>query len=122
MGSVNPTTAIAVLIVLAAIINIVCNVIKTVHSVRRRPPLGEDTASMAARLKAVERDVSRKQDSRVCAATHAEWERDVAEIKSRHSAHENKLSKQIGGVHDRINAVFGELRELIGIVKAKESN
>jgi hypothetical protein len=35
-------------------------------------------------------------------------------VRDRHGHWEDKISRQIGGVHERINSIFGQLRELTG--------
>ena len=114
MGSINPNTGMAVFIIMAAITSIVCSVIRTYIATRRKPPIGEDQATLSARLKAVERDVGRKQDATVCKTTHASWDKDIEEIRTRHRAHETKMSNQIGGVHNIVERGFNALSTKLG--------
>jgi hypothetical protein len=92
-------------------------ILKIVDSVRRKPNIDVDLGSISSRLTAAEEKLARKQEANACDAMHKSLERDLLEMRSRHAHHEEKLSRQVGALHERINDVFGELREIAGTLK-----
>lgn len=90
-----------------------------IASMRRKPHIDVDMSSVTARLARVESDVKSKQDAALCAQSHETLNTILLEIKDRHEKFEDKISRQIGGVHDRITSVFGELRSIEGSLKGK---
>ena len=111
MGNIDPTTGMAVFIVLATLVHIVSTIIRTVIATRRTPPLGEDQAKIKADLEALTKAVESKQDATLCTAHQQSLARTLEDIQTRHRAHESKLSKQVGGIHDRINVQTSAIAE-----------
>lgn len=103
MGSINPTTGMAVFIVIAALLGVVSTVIRTVYTVRRSPPPGEDHATIRAEVIAIKETLREKQGAQLCATVHRQMDDTLRDVRTRHSAHENKISRQIADTHNRID-------------------
>ena len=88
-----------------------------ITSMRRKPHIDVDLSSVSSRLSHVESSMSGKQDESLCVHQHKALTETLREIKERHEKFEEKISRQIGGVHARITAVFGELRSIEGSLK-----
>ena len=119
MNSVNPSTLRDVCIILLSLVGVVCLIINTINSNRRKPHVDVDLSTVSARLQNIEDVMRNKQDSKLCAHLHNTLTCTLDEIKDRHEKFEEKISRQIGGVHERITAVFGELRSIEGSLKGK---
>lgn len=78
MENVNPATMRDVFIILAAIVTIICMVIRTRNSGQRNPPAGETLSAITANLKAIDRD--------------------LGNTKRRLEKHEELMIKQLGDV------------------------
>ena len=87
------------------------------NQLRRKPHVDVDLSSISSRLTHVESSMISKQDAALCAHSHRSLNETLSEIKERHEKFEDKISRQIGGVHERITAVFGELRSIEGSLK-----
>ncbi|QBG47836.1 hypothetical protein EGM51_10690 [Verrucomicrobia bacterium S94] len=98
MGTIDPSVGWAVIIILLQLGLFGLSWKRTIAATRRNPSVDTDLGTLNTRLDNIEKDLD---------AT-----------KSRLSDHEDKISRQIGALHARINDVFGELRELSGILKA----
>lgn len=122
MESVSQNIVVGVIIVIAALVNIACNVYRAINSGRRTPPLAEDQATHSTRLSTIESWLSGKQSKALCDQRYGEISRMLKASTQRHSTHEEKISRQIGALHTRINDVFGELREISGSVKTHVEN
>jgi hypothetical protein len=119
MNSVNPSTLRDVCIILLSLVGVVCLIINTINSNRRKPHVDVDLSTVSARLAHVENTMCTKQDAALCGHLHESLNSTLGEIKDRHEKFEEKISRQIGGVHDRITAVFGELRRIEGSLEKK---
>jgi hypothetical protein len=97
MGSVNPTTALGVLIIMVAITQIICTIINTINGSKRKPTLDSDLGSIDARLRGAEKELQT--------------------IRETVSRNEDKISRQVAALHERINTVLGELKEISGMMK-----
>lgn len=91
----------------------------SLNQLRRKPHIDVDLSTVSARLQNIEDVMRNKQDSKICVHLHDTLTGTLDEIKERHEKFEDKISRQIGGVHERITAVFGELRSIEGSLKGK---
>lgn len=89
----------------------------SLNQFRRKPSVEVDLSTVTARLISIEAILSRKQDAALCNSLHDSLDRTLIEIKDRHEKFEGKISDKIDGVHNRITAVFGELRSIEGSLK-----
>jgi hypothetical protein len=97
MEGVDGNIAWPILIVLVLIARLVMDFMKTRAATSRRPSLDTDLGGLSIKVTALEKD--------------------LRETKQRMTDHENKLSRQVGALHTRINDVFGELKEITGMLK-----
>jgi hypothetical protein len=89
-------------------------VVVGVSSMRRKPNIDVDLSSVTSRLARVEADVRDKQNIDLCGQSHETLNSMLGDIKERHAIFEEKISRQIDGVHTRITDVFGELKKIEG--------
>lgn len=118
MNSVDPSTLRDVCIILLSLVGVVCLIINTIHGTKRKPAVDVDLSTVSTRLEHIEEMIRGKQDQTICEHLHTTLNSTLKEIKIRHENFEKKISLQIGGVHESIKAVFGEVRELCGKVEA----
>ena len=117
MESISSAIVVGVIVVIAALVNIGCNVYRAFNSGRRTPPIGEDQAASSTRLDTLEEWTKGKQSKALCDQRYNELMRMMGESTEAYGKLVEKMSSQIGGVHTRINDIFGELREIAGAVK-----
>lgn len=96
MQAVDPSTLRDVLIILAALTAIVVQILGAVRNGRPSPPHEASFEGIRTRIESLERGL------------------DAA--NARLASHEEKLSRQIGALHERINDVFGQLKEITGVI------
>lgn len=102
MENVDPTTGMAVFIILAAIVTICCSIINTIVKVRASnkatPPTGESLATIGAKLNALDRDLE--------------------ETKRRHTCFEAKMTTQLSDIWKQYDKLLGAVAENGGILKS----
>jgi hypothetical protein len=121
MERVSPELVSAIFIVLAALTTIVCMIINTWNNSKRKPSADVDFAKVETSLQQLidnqhefREAIKGKRDEKDCDRIVQTLERDLTVVRDRHGHWEDKISRQIGGVHERINSIFGQLRELTG--------
>ncbi len=119
MSSVDPSILRDVCIILLSLVGVVCLIINTINGNRRKPHVDVDLSSVSARLAHVETVMVSKQDSILCTQSHQTLNAAINEIRDRHEKFEDKISRQIGGIHERITAVFGEVQSINGELKRR---
>ena len=119
MNGVDSTALGAWLQIMFYVLGSLTAIVVGVNSLRRKPHIDVDISSVTARLARIEADVKNKQDASLCQHAHDALNTMLAEIKDRHEKFEDKISRQVGGIHDRITAVFGELKSIEGSLRRK---
>ena len=97
MGNVDPTIAIGVIVVLMALGTFVMSIVRTIHTLKQKPPHGETLATIGAKLQALDRDLE--------------------ETKARHTAFESKMTTQIGDLWTKIDLLISIVSENGGTMK-----
>jgi len=119
MNAVDSTALGAWLQILFYLLGGVTAAVMLINQFRRKPHIDVDISSVTARLARVEADVKNKQDAALCQHAHDALNAMLEEIKTRHEKFEERISRQVGGIHDRITAVFGELKSIEGSLRRK---
>ena len=83
--------------VILLLTNLYLNWIRTRNSGKRTPSTDTEIGTISTKIDAIEKDLE--------------------ETKERIRLHEDKISRQVGALHSRINDVFGELKEITGMLK-----
>ena len=91
MGDVDPLIGWVVIAVLMALGSFVMNIIRTIHTLKQKPPHGETLASIGAKLQALDKDLE--------------------ETKRRHTAFEDKMTNQIGDLWAKIDLLISKVSE-----------
>ena len=103
MNSIDPVLVVGVLIILAFVLNIVTNIIKTISITKRKPSVDTDIGTITTKLNHLQDEVARKQDANLCGQIQRDLCANMAKIEKRHANFESKMSGQVSDIHDRID-------------------
>ena len=131
MNSVNPSTLRDVCIILLSLVGVVCLIINTINSNRRKPSADVDLARIEMIINTAltnqtdfKETLKLKQDTKVCDVLVSRIEGSMNSLremlngsKNRHAEHESKISRQIGDVHARMDMQSGRLSTMIGTLE-----
>lgn len=121
MNSVNPSTLRDVCIILLSLVGVVCLIINTINSNRRKPSADADLAALGAKLENLKAELKAKQSTTVCNAIIERMDGHFVQIRDemkaitqRHAVNEAAASTKLGGVHRRIDDVLTAISILSG--------
>jgi hypothetical protein len=131
MNSVDPSTLRDVCIIILSLVGVVCLIINTIGSNRRKPSSDVALAQIETSINSVlanqaefKEALKAKQDSKVCAALVNHIEGAMNSLREtlggssrRHGEHEEKISRQLGDVHSRIDKQTIGLATLTGVLE-----
>jgi hypothetical protein len=128
MGKIDPEVLQAVIVTLVALTVLVCTLINTIRNGRRNPSVDTDMASMKTKIESVQASqlavaeaLAEKQSITACNCRFADLGGNIRRVEQRQSDHEDKISRQVGGIHERINTVLSAVSELKGIIKGAKN-
>ncbi len=121
MEHINPISVKDIIVVLSALIVVICVVFNTIHNAKRKPSADVDLAQIKEQQSQLKAELKGKQATRVCKAVVERIDGHIVQINSRldqmgerHGENERDASARLSGVHNRIDAVFGEIKKLCG--------
>jgi hypothetical protein len=131
MNSVNPSTLRDVCIILLSLVGVVCLIINTINSNRRKPSADVDLARIEMSINTVlsnqsdfKESLKTKQETKVCAVLVDRIDGAMNSLretlngsKNRHAEHESKISRQIGDVHARMDTQSMSLASMRGALE-----
>lgn len=111
MNAVDPTALGAWLQITFYVLGSVTAIVVGANSLRRKPHIDVDISSLTDRITTVEREILNKQDSALCAPSHAAFQATLASILADNDRRDRINKDQFQAVAVALGELRHEMRE-----------